>query len=185
MWVGVAARAMGGIAVVYDSHELWPDRNLRPEPRWWLLACESLFVRCAHGTITASPGYAEVMARRYRITPAAGGSQHPRLQARSPAERSGRAGSQASAAEPDRDSLALYVGALTSGRGLEISIRALALVPGARLRLLGPGRSTTTGPSSRSWRAREGVAERVEFAGAVPPQKLLDAITRRPASGWR
>ncbi len=40
MWVGVAARLMGGTAVVYDAHELWPDRNLRPEPRWWLLACE-------------------------------------------------------------------------------------------------------------------------------------------------
>ena len=69
MWVGVAARAMGGTAVLYDSHELWPDRNLRPEPRWWLLACESLFVRCAHRVITASPGYAEVISRRYRIEP--------------------------------------------------------------------------------------------------------------------
>ena len=69
MWVGVAARLIGGTAVIYDSHELWADRNGRPEPRWWLLACEFLFVRCAHRTITASPGYAEIMARRYRIQP--------------------------------------------------------------------------------------------------------------------
>ena len=68
MWVGVAARTIRGTAVVYDAHELWPDRNLRPEPRWWLLACESLFLRLAHRTITASPGYAEVMARRYRVS---------------------------------------------------------------------------------------------------------------------
>ena len=33
----------GRNTVVYDAHELWPDRNLRPEPRWWLLACEWLF----------------------------------------------------------------------------------------------------------------------------------------------
>ncbi len=53
--------------VVYDSHELWPDRNLRPEPRWWLLLCEALFVRVADEVITTSPGYADVIARRYRI----------------------------------------------------------------------------------------------------------------------
>ena len=46
MWVGVLARLWyGRTAVVYDSHELWPDRNLRPEPRWWLMLCEALFVR--------------------------------------------------------------------------------------------------------------------------------------------
>jgi len=27
MWVGVAARLLGGTTVIYDSHELWADRN--------------------------------------------------------------------------------------------------------------------------------------------------------------
>lgn len=173
MWVGVAARAMGGIAVVYDSHELWPDRNLRPEPRWWLLACEALFVRCAHGTITASPGYADVMARRHRIT-------KPKVVRNIPASRSGDAAGRATgpvrASSGNNHSLALYVGALTSGRGLETSIKAMALVPGARLRLVGPGRDDYRAGLVELAR-REGVAERVEFAGAVPPQKLLDTIS--------
>ena len=69
MWVGVAARLTTRATVVYDSHELWADRNQRPEPRWWLLACEALFVRVAHQTLTASPGYAEVMSGRYRTRP--------------------------------------------------------------------------------------------------------------------
>ena len=60
------------------SHELWPDRNLRPEPRWWLVACEALFVRVADRVVTTSPAYAEVLARRYRITRADGGPEHPR-----------------------------------------------------------------------------------------------------------
>jgi hypothetical protein len=128
MWVGVAARAMGGIVVVYDSHELWPDRNLRPEPRWWLLACEALFVRCAHITITASPGYAEVMARRHRIT-------QPKVVRNIPASRPGGAAEQVEdpvqASGGSNHSVALYVGALTSGRGLETSIKAMALVPGS------------------------------------------------------
>ena len=33
MWAGLAVRALWGGAVVYDSHELWADRNLRPEWR--------------------------------------------------------------------------------------------------------------------------------------------------------
>ena len=172
MWVGVAARAMGGIAVLYDSHELWPDRNLRPEPRWWLLACESLFVRCAHVTITASPGYAEVMARRYRI-------DRPKVVRNIPASRPGgaaaQAGDPAQASGGTKHSLALYVGALTSGRGIEISIKALALVPDARLKLVGPGRDDYRAGLVELAR-REGVADRVEFAGAVPPEKLLGAI---------
>ena len=32
-WIGVAASGSTGSRLLYDSHELWPDRNLRPEPR--------------------------------------------------------------------------------------------------------------------------------------------------------
>jgi glycosyltransferase involved in cell wall biosynthesis len=173
MWVGVAARAMGGIAVLYDSHELWPDRNLRPEPRWWLLACESLFVRCAHGVITASPGYAEVISHRYRI-------ERPKVVRNIPVSNSGEgggapAGNSAETASVGEDQLALYVGALTSGRGIEISIKALARLSDARLRLVGPARDEYLAGLQELART-EGVADRVEFTGAVPPEKLLETI---------
>ena len=69
MWIGVAAKLARGTPVVYDSHELWADRNGRPEPRAWLLAAEALFVRVADEVVTTSPGYAEELARRYRIAP--------------------------------------------------------------------------------------------------------------------
>ncbi len=46
MWIGVLRpMALPAASVIYDSHELWPDRNRRPEPRWWLLLCERFFVR--------------------------------------------------------------------------------------------------------------------------------------------
>jgi hypothetical protein len=67
MWVGVVSRLLLGSAVIYDSHELWPDRNLRPEPRWWLLLCEAVFVRAAHAVVMTNPGHADVLARRYRV----------------------------------------------------------------------------------------------------------------------
>ena len=67
MWIGIGAKLLVGSALVYDSHELWADRNGRTEPRWWLLLCEALFVRVADGLLATSPGHAEEIARRYRV----------------------------------------------------------------------------------------------------------------------
>lgn len=163
MWVGVAARLTTRATVIYDSHELWADRNQRPEPRWWLLACEALFVRVADLTLTASPGYAEVMARRYRTTP-------PRVIRNIP-----HSNGLPEPRAPNGDPTAVYVGALTTGRGLEISIRALAHLSQVRLRLVGPGHAHYRAELADLAR-REGVADRVEFTGAVPPGQVLSEI---------
>jgi glycosyltransferase involved in cell wall biosynthesis len=164
MWVGVAARLLGRTAVVYDAHELWPDRNLRPEPRWWLLVCEALFVRCAHRTITASPGYAEVIARRYRVPPPEVIRNIPDLpEPPSPAE------------PPEGEATFVYAGAVTRNRGIEVSIEALARTPGARLRLLGPSGASYRAELERL-AAATGVADRVEFAGAVPPGSVIESL---------
>jgi glycosyltransferase involved in cell wall biosynthesis len=171
MWVGVAARLFGGSAVVYDSHELWPDRNGRPEPRWWLIACEYLFVHLAHRTITASPGYAEVMARRYRIDPPGVIRNIPDASMLPLALSSANGDS----AVGGGDRLALYVGALTTGRGLELSIMALNHLDDVRLRLVGPARPAYL-KELVALADREGVSDRVEFAGAVSPQELLETI---------
>jgi glycosyltransferase involved in cell wall biosynthesis len=171
MWVGVAARLMGGSAVVYDSHELWPDRNGRSEPRWWLIACECLFVRLAHRTITASPGYAEVMARRYRITPPGVVRNIPDASMLPVAVSSENGDS----AEGSEERLALYVGAITTGRGLELSIMALNHIDDVRLRLVGPARPAYL-KELVALADREGVSDRVEFAGAVSADKLIETI---------
>ena len=168
MWIGIAAKLALGSRLVYDAHELWPDRNGRSEWRPWLLASEGLFLRVADATLTASPGYAALMARRYRVTPP--------LVVRNIPERP-----VAHDAVPTRGpssslgALFVYVGGLMPGRGLEQTIRALTLVPGARLRLIGPG--------AQSYRAMlqqaavsAGVADRVEFIGPVPPGAILPAI---------
>ena len=169
MWVGVAARLLGGITVVYDSHELWPDRNGRREPRWWLIACEWLFVHLAHRTITASPGYAEVMSRRYRI-PAPGVIRNI-----PDASMLSGLSSNGDSAAADGDHLALYVGALTTGRGIELSIMALNHLDDVRLRLVGPARPAYLEQLVRL-ADREGVSERVDFAGAVSPAELVGTI---------
>ena len=67
MWPALAARRLVGARVLYDSHELWADRNGRPEWRRWLLRAERRFVRRADAVITASPGYSAAFASRYGI----------------------------------------------------------------------------------------------------------------------
>ena len=165
MWIGVAARLMHRSAVVYDSHELWPDRNMRPEARWWLLACEALFARAAHAVVMTSPAHAEVLARRYRVP-------EPVVVRNIPAE----AARPRSGDDRDgRDPVAIYVGGVLRHRGIEQSIRALASVGALRLRLLGPVESGYRAELEDLARSA-GVHDRVEFSPPVPPTEVVDAL---------
>jgi glycosyltransferase involved in cell wall biosynthesis len=163
MWVGAAARLLGS-SVIYDSHELWPDRNQRTEPRWWLLLCEAVFVRIAHRVIATSPGHAAVIARRYRVPV-------PQVIRNIP-ERVG----QRQADPPREPGMIVYAGAVTTNRGLEQAIRSLPYVrPRIRLRAIGPGR--TEYRARLLALARElGVEARVEFAAPVPADRVIGAI---------
>jgi glycosyltransferase involved in cell wall biosynthesis len=163
MWIGVAAKLLAGSTLIYDSHELWADRNGRSEPRWWLLACEALFLRIADGNLATSPGHAGELARRHRVPP-------PRV-VRNIAERpaASRGG------KPAGGSTLVYAGALTSRRGLEQAIAALPAAPGPALRILGPGaasyRELLAGLAEE-----HGVAARVELPPAVAPHEVVAAI---------
>jgi glycosyltransferase involved in cell wall biosynthesis len=164
MWPALAIRAATGAHVLYDSHELWADRNGRPEWRTGLLAAEALFVRAADAVITASPGYSQALADRHGIPAPAVVRNIPRLAAQPPAPRSS-----------DGPPEIVYVGGLMRGRGLEVTIAALALLPGVRLRLVGPG-SDRYASELQVRAAAAGVADRVTFAGAVPPGGVVAAV---------
>ncbi|MFI5010336.1 MAG: glycosyltransferase [Solirubrobacterales bacterium] len=162
MWCGLAIKLLYRARLVYDSHELWADRNGRWEWRPWLLASEALFVRAANAVITASPGYADALAKRYR----AGRPAVIRNIPNAPPTR---------ATQPQAPPLAVYVGGLMPGRGLEQTIDALALAPAIRLRAIGPG-----APGYRASlieRAeRLGVAHRIELHPPVPPAHVPAAL---------
>jgi glycosyltransferase involved in cell wall biosynthesis len=164
MWVGVACRLLLGSRIVYDSHELWPDRNLRPEARWWLLLCEALFVRVADRVVMTSPAHAEVMARRYRVPEPVVVRNIPERTAAPELEGDG---------EPER--LVVYVGGLQPNRGIEQAIRAVGLLEDVRLRLLGPGAPVYRATLKELVRT-VGVSELVEFAEPVPPDAVVDAL---------
>jgi glycosyltransferase involved in cell wall biosynthesis len=167
MWIGVAARIMHGSAVVYDTHELWADRTLRSEPRPWLVACEALFTRLADRVLTTSPAYAEELASRYRIAPPVVVRNIPDL-----AAESGEVGPRSGSGD---GRLAVYVGGLQPGRGLERTISALRLADDVRLRLLGPGAPEYRAGLAELIRSLE-LEDRVELAEPVPPRQVLDAL---------
>jgi glycosyltransferase involved in cell wall biosynthesis len=174
MWIGVGAKLLAGSALIYDSHELWPDRNGRSEPRWWLLACEALFLRIADGILATSPGHAEAIARRHRVAP-------PRV-VRNVVERPSRNGAGRDTGEVpagDRQTI-VYVGALTGGRGLEQAIAALPWAPDVALRLLGPGNEPYREHLALHADAH-GVRGRVLLSTPVPPQRVVEEIAQATA----
>ena len=165
MWLGVAARLRYRSAVVYDSRELWPDRNLRPEARWWLLLWEALFVRAAHRVVMTSPGHAEVLARRHRVP-------RPVIVRNIPDPPEGGRANGKPPRRPGDDPVAIYSGGLLRNRGIEQAIAALGRLEGVRLRLLGPVSDEYRAELERLT-AEVGVRERVEFAPPVPPTRVV------------
>ena len=166
--------------IVYDSHELWRRRNIRQD-RWLAPAAEAVIerfgIRRAGGVITVSGSIADWLQRTYRLP------ERPTLVRNIPTARTipdpalGRLRELTGLGPADK--IVSYTGGITTGRGLEETVDAVALLPSdVHLVLLGYGDATYTAGLLR--RAREaGVAERVHLAGSVPsaqvPQTLADA----------
>jgi glycosyltransferase involved in cell wall biosynthesis len=167
MWIGIAAKLLRGSRLVYDAHELWPDRYQRPEWRPWLLVGEWFFLRMADASVTVSPGCAEVMARRYRVPAPIVIRNVPEQVVHAPYPAEGlRAG---------RAPLAVYIGGLVAGRGIEQTIQALAAVPEVRLRLMGRGGDEYRRELDRLADAL-GVSARLEYRAPVAPADVVEAI---------
>lgn len=159
MWAGLVIKLVCGCRLVYDSHELWPDRNGRWESRAWLVASEALFVRVADVVMTTSPGHAQAIAARYRTQPPLVVRNIPEWVASEPS----------TLVHP----LVLYIGGLMPGRGLDQMIDALARLPRFTLRAVGPGSEQYR--SGLLHRADQvGVADRVELRAPVPPSAIRE-----------
>ncbi len=165
-----------GAALVYDAHELWRHRNVRDRPvgKHVEALTERVVIRRADGVITVSPSIARWLQRTYRLRelptlvrniPAAGEPTDPA---------SGRLRQLAGLAPTDQ--VIAYGGRITTSRGLEETIAALALLPGhVHLVVLGYGDPGYLAQLDR--RIEEaGVRDRVHLVGKVAPHEVAGAL---------
>jgi glycosyltransferase involved in cell wall biosynthesis len=171
--VAIAARRLG-VPYIYDSHELWLEQGRRGRGRlYWSAAMayyrlvERLCVPPAAAAITVSRPIAEELERRYRrpflVVP-----NYPEL---TPSSRRQIRSLPGAEAIPSDAPIALRLGSLTPGRGIEQLIEAIARVPRMHLVLLGGG--PIEGELS-SLAARAGVADRLHRIAPVPSDQVVD-----------
>lgn len=173
----VIGGALTGAPVLYDSHELWRHRNVRPG-RKVAPAVEALIERVgiarAAGVITVSDSIADWLQRTYRLPvrpslvrniPAAGPIP-------SPAE--GRL--RALAGLDDSARVVAYGGSITTSRGIEETLHALALMePSTHLVMLGYGQEDYLA-QLRALAESLGLSERVHVVGPVLPHEVTAAL---------
>ena len=169
--VGLVAARRAGARLLYDSHELFVEHESEP-PRAQVTrrvqrAVEGPLIRRADRVITVSGSIADELARRYGIArpgvvrnlPAWSGSSGPPVDLR---ER---------VALDSVTRIAIYVGGLAPGRGLEQLAASAAELPGVGIVFLG------TGPphfreTLRRIAGEAGATERVRVSGPVPAAEV-------------
>jgi len=170
---GVRARRRLGAPLAYDSHELFADlataSRSRLERRAYI-AYERLLRRRADLVFAVSDSQAAEMERRF-------GSPRPQVLRNVP-EASGEA-----KGPPLRELLELekarplvvYIGNLQPSRGLEQLIRAMAMLDGHTLALIGAGEEDYVA-ELRDLAAGEGVGDDVRMLAPVLPREMVTAV---------
>jgi glycosyltransferase involved in cell wall biosynthesis len=164
---GVAAKDTLGGALVYDSHELYVERSDALETpltrRLWRRH-EARLIGSADHVITVNDSIAEVLAHRYDIERPSVVRNVPPYEP-SPDPREGPL-HRAGGIDPATP-VALYLGGLAPGRGLEQLVRAARSFGDAHLVLLGPAQDDFARRLA-AMAAANGVADRVHVLPPVP-----------------
>jgi len=167
-----------GARIVYDAHELWRHRNVRqdrPVAPLVEAAIESLVIRTAAGVVTVSPSIADWLCTAYRLP------QRPTLVRNIPRR-------SALPADPSQGRLRTlarldgtaqviaYGGRITTSRGIEETLEALAMLPATvHLVLLGYGEPDYLAVLHARIASLD-LAARVHFVGKVPPEQVSTAL---------
>lgn len=172
------------VPFVYDSHELWTQRNVagrRPVAtkveRW----IERRGIRRAAAVITVSPSIASYLQTTYGLVQAPVLVRNiPPAAQRTTDRREGRLRALAGLGAESR--VLAYGGRITTNRGLEETIDALAELPDdVHLVVLGYGAAGYVDGLRTRARAR-GVTGRVHFVGKVPSAEVSLALADADAS---
>jgi glycosyltransferase involved in cell wall biosynthesis len=168
-----ARRELGGL-LLYDTHELWLERDPHPPESWlarrkWRRA-EARLIRDADQIITPSPSYAAELARRYGI-------EEPKVIRNVPALAEQAASDGRSLREDlgaSRDQLiALYLGGLQANRGLEQLIECAPLLDERCVVAMVGGGEPRYASYLRDRVRAAGVESRVRILPPVPPRDVV------------
>nr|WP_306270682.1 glycosyltransferase [Ornithinimicrobium sp. HY1793] len=172
----IAARS--GARVVYDAHELWRHRNVRPDRPIAPLVeglIESAAIRRADGVITVSPSIVTWLQDMYDLPEAPTLVRNIPSAAGGPVDPSHGRLRELAGLDKD-DQVVAYGGRITTSRGIEETLEALALLPDAvHFVLLGYGEPDYLAVLHRQI-ATLGLQDRVHFVGKVAPAEVATAL---------
>lgn len=152
---------------LHDCHELYLESlSFRSSERRILAPIERRYLRRANSVVAVNASIATEYGRRYGRTPAVVRNCAARL-SEDPQPRDLRT----VAGLPSGSRIALYQGGFSAGRGLEVCVAAVAMLPAdVHLVLLGYG---PLRGDLMVWAHQCGVVDRVHVLDAVPPEELL------------
>lgn len=161
-----------GAKIVYDSHELERHRNgLSRSGRIATAFIESRYIEKVDRVITVSHSIADFLAATYKIMRPAVVMNAP-----DPSEQHTVPRTIRDSIGLERDSLlAVYVGKVTFGRGLEKLVEALQHCKEFHLALLGP-RVASVEQDLLGLAYQRGVLDRVHVLDSVPPHDVVPYI---------
>jgi glycosyltransferase involved in cell wall biosynthesis len=171
----VGARAAGemGAVCIYDSHELEIHRNVKRNwfERWLCERMERKHIRRVAAVITVCDSIADYLRDHYRIARPVVVMNAPEASEPKPGKPDIRHQLGLAADVP----LALYVGKVTVGRGIENLVRAMPQLPGYHVAFLG-GVHPPTVDAAEVIARKLGVAERLHMLPPIPPSEVLSYI---------
>jgi glycosyltransferase involved in cell wall biosynthesis len=162
-----------GAKLVYDSHELYLDRNrFRPLSffgRLFVQRIEAFLIRRCDGVITVNESIAEILRDRYSI-PLPTVVMNTPFRCDSSIDPGSRSLRSCLPIRSDHRIL-LYSGGITFNRGLDKLIRSLVLLPDCHLIMMGYGAEAFV-QELAELAEHEKVADRLSFFGPVPSEEV-------------
>ncbi len=170
------AARKNGAKLVYDSHELYLDRNrFRPYTRlgkFIVGRIEAYLIRRAHAVITVNETIANELASRYMVQIPGVIMNAPSMDSSAYITSTGNGKSIRVALGIGSDlHLLLYTGSITFNRGLEKVIESLVYLPDCHLVLMGYG-SDKFKAGLQALALETGVGPRFSFFGPVPSEEV-------------